>query len=322
MQNKHIRPNEIKVIVAIDDHTASSNLINFFAESGIFARGIHLGDDLKNLISTWNPDFVIVDLFFSQISALLLLKTLKQTEQLNNGKMRVFVTSQHHNNISNVKECLRWGASDYLIMPFKHMDVLARVVLHMQAKRELKDLSSKEALLSLNESQYYIHLTSLTLKEAMKDTALDLSLYNLTKMVSMAMKAVRVSIVQCDVENRTGIVHASSDNRDMKQLQLDLDKYPEILYTLQSQKLLAIDNLDADPTMKIISQQSKSINFSSIMVVPIELPQGTWGVLSARMPQTRGRFEDVEIQFVQLVAYVLSMVIQKHQAPQAQKSAA
>jgi hypothetical protein len=37
------------------------------------------------------------------------------------------------------------------------------------------------------------------------------------------------------------------------------------------------------------------------------------------MPQTRGRFEDVEIQFVQLVAYVISMVIQKHQSGQAQK---
>ncbi len=312
---------EVKVLLAMEDVSASTKLLNFLAEEGLFCRASRNAEELKEFIWSWKPDFIIIDLLYADLNALMLLKTMRQSEKLNRNQIKVFVTSQFHNNTSNVKECLRWGASDYLIMPLKHMDVLSRIVLHIQEKREIKDFSQKDELQQMNESQYYLHLTDLTLKEAMKTSSLDLSLHNLSKMVAMAMKAVRVSIVECDLENQVGIVHGSSDNRDVKQLKLALAKYPEIIYTLNSGKILAIDNLENDPTMKAIGQQSKSINFSSMIVAPIETPAGFWGVISTRLPQSRGRFDDIEIQFVMLVSHVISLVVHRNLLTQALQKA-
>ena len=302
---------EVKVLLAMEDVSASTKLLNFLAEEGLFCRAARNAEELKEFIWSWKPDFVIIDLLYADLNALMLLKTMRQSDKLNRNSVKVFVTSQFHNNTQNVKECLRWGASDYLIMPLKHLDVLSRIVLHIQEKREIKDFSQKDELQMMNESQYYLHLTDLTLKEAMKVSTLDLSLHNLSKMVAMAMKAVRVSIVECDLENQVGIVHGSSDNRDVQQLKLALAKYPEIVYTLNSGKILAIDNLEKDPTMRTV-EQSKSISFSSMIVAPIETPDGFWGVISTRMPNTRGRFEDIEIQFVMLVSHVISIVVNRH----------
>ncbi len=304
---------EVKVVLGMDDVSAATKLVNYLADEGIFCRAARNAEELKELIRSWKPDFIIIDLLYTDMSALMLLKTMRQNEtSASRRNTKVFVTSQHHNNIANVKECLRWGASDYLIMPLKHIDVLSRIILHVQEKREIKDYNDRDILQVTNEAQYYIHLTDLTLQEAIKGTSLDLSLHNLSKMVAMAMKAVRVSIVECNVETHVGIVHGSSDNRDVKQLKLSLDKYPEMIYTLNSGKILAIDNLEKDPTMKAIGAQSKSIHFSSMIVAPIETPHGFWGVISARMPETRGRFEDIELQFVQLVSHVVSLVVQKN----------
>ncbi len=319
--NELFRQKEVKVLLAMEDVSASTKLLNFLAEEGVFCRSSRNGEELKDFIWSWRPDFIIIDLMYADLSALMLLKTLRQNEKTNRGQIKVFVTSQFHNNTQNVKECLKWGASDYLIMPLKHLDVLSRIILHVQEKREVKDFSQKDELQLMNEAQYYLHLTDLTLKEAMKSTSLDLSLHNLTKMVAMAMKAVRVSVVECDLENRIGVVHGSSDNRDVKQLKLKLEKYPEIIYTLNTAKILAIDNLEKDPTMKAIGEKSKSIHFSSMIVAPIETAEGLWGVISTRMPESRGRFEDIEIQFVMLVSHVISLVVQRHHIAQNSRKA-
>ncbi len=319
--NDIFKSKEVKVLLAMDDVSASTKLLNFLAEEGLFCRSSRNADELKEFTWSWKPDFIIIDLLYTDMNALMLLKTLRQNEKNHSNQPKIFVTSQFHNNTQNVKECLRWGASDYLIMPLKHGDVLSRIILHIQEKREVKDFSQKDQIQQMNEAQYYLHLTDLTLKEAMKFSSLDLSLHNLTKMVAMAMKAVRVSVVECDLENRVGTVHGSSDNRDVKQLKLKLEKYPEIIYTLTSSKILAIDSLQNDPTMKAIGEKTKSIHFSSMIVAPIETSNGLWGVLSARMPNTRGRFDDIEIQFIMLVSHVVSLVVQRYiDANQAQKA--
>ena len=310
--NELFRHKEVKVLLAMEDSTASTKLLNFLAEEGVFCRAANSPEELKEFVWSWKPDFVIIDLLYPELNALMFLKNLKQNDKTTRSQVKVFVASQFHNNTQNVKECLRWGAADYLIMPVKHGDVISRIVLHTQEKREVKDYTQKDQQQQMNEAQYYLHLTELTLKEAMKFTSLDSSMHNLSKMVAMAMKAVRVSIVECNLENRVGIVHGSSDNRDVKQLQLKLEKYPEIIYTLTSAKILAIDSLEKDPTMNALSEKSKSIHFTSMIVAPIETPTGVWGVLSTRMPNSRGRFDDIEIQFVMLVAHVVSIVVQRH----------
>lgn len=310
---KDLVQKEIKVLVAFEDVNASSRLIDFLAEHGVYARASLNAMDLKEQIWMWRPQFVFIDLMYPDFNALMLLKQLRQNDTRKKSSIKVFVASQFHNNAHNVKECLRWGASDYLVMPLKHSDVLQRIILHVQEKREITDLTEYHGDSLVQETEYFLHLTDLTLKESLKNSTLTECLHNLSAMLSMALKAVRVSIVECQLDTRTGIVLSSSDDKDINSRKLDLNKYPEIVYALNSNKILALDNLENDPAMKAIAQLNKSIQFSSMIVAPIEIRPGVqWGVFSARMAREHGRLLDIEIRFALLVSNVIALTLHKY----------
>jgi GAF domain-containing protein len=199
------------------------------------------------------------------------------------------------------------------------------LVLHTQSKRTLEDVEKSDK--ADQDARYYLHLADLTLRESLKNLQIEESLHNLTRMVGLALKAVRVSIVRCDQGARTGNVLGSSDLRIVRNLNLDLNKYPEILYVLQSQKLLALDNLAKDISMAFVTRQNKSIHFNSMVVAPIRLNSNdVWGVLSARMPENKTSLSDSEIRFVQLVSHVVGLTLLKDRSiaalsPEAKKSA-
>ncbi len=304
--DKNYNDQEIRVLVADDDGVLADRMADFLRNNGFNARIARNGVEARSILLTWKPDYVIYDLLLPELNALQFLKYLG-AEALGEDKIKVIVLSGHTNQ-SNIRECMRLGALDYLVKPFKYIDLLSRLVLHKQKKRTIEEPQAATA----DEAAYFLHLTDLTLREALKNTSLDETLFDLTRMVSMAAKAVRVSVVKCDFDNRKGDVLASSDLRYVKNLQLDLAKYPEILWALKSGKILALENLAGDPAMAFVAKQNKSIQFNSMIVAPIFLG-GTqpWGVISARMNETKIKLSDSEIRFVQLVSHVIGLALLK-----------
>ena len=306
--DKNHNDQEIRVLVADDDGVLADRTVDFLRNNGFNARISRNGSEARSILLTWKPDYVIYDLLLPELNALQFLKYLGP-EALGDEKIKVIVLSGHANQ-SNIRECMRLGALDYLVKPFKYIDLLSRLVLHKQTKRTVKEPAPTEA--TSDQTAYYLHLTDLTLREALKNVAIDEVLFNMTRMVSLAAKAVRVSIVKCDYEARVGNVLASSDLRHVRDLNLDLGKYPEILYALKTGKLLAIENLAKDPAMAFVAKQNKSIQFNSMIVSPIFLGGANpWGVLSARMSDTKIELSDSEIRFVQLVSHVIGLSLLK-----------
>ncbi|MCM2280728.1 MAG: response regulator [Bdellovibrionaceae bacterium] len=300
---------EVRVLVADDDTLLAERMVDFLSNNGFYTRYARNGLEVKNMLLTWKPDFILIDLFLAETNALQFLKFLGPG-QMGEDKIKVIVLSGHSHE-TNVRECLRAGAIDYMVKPFKYVDLLSRLVLHTQKKRTLLDVDDSAHKANPN-ADYFLHLTDLTLQESLKNLRLEETLHNLTRMVSLALNAVRVSIVQCDVEARSGQVLGSSDLRHIRQLELDLNKYPEILYVLQSKQLLALDNLATDPQMAFVARQNKSIHFNSMIVAPLSINQHEpWGVLSARMNEAKASLSDAEIRFVQLVSHVVSLALLK-----------
>lgn len=300
---------EVRVLVADDDTRLAERMVDFLANNGFYTRYARNGLEAKSVLLTWKPDYILIDLFLSEVNALQFLRHLGPTA-IGEDKIKVIVLSGHSHE-ANVRECLKAGAIDYLVKPVKYVDLLARLVLHTQKKRTLEDLQSQGEKPN-PDAPFYLHLTDLTLREALKNLQIEETLHNLTRMVAMALKAVRVSIAQCDPETRSGNVVGSSDLRHIRDLTLDLNKYPEILYVLQSQKLLALDNIATDHAMAFVAKQNKSINFNSMIVAPVFMNHNEpWGVLSARMPDNKTRLTDSEIRFVQLVSHVVGMSLLK-----------
>lgn len=300
--SQRLHPSNTRILIADENAFISDKLVSSLEDNGFVVKSATTGAEALAICTQWKPHFVLYDLLVADLNGPKLLKELKAQDLLGDDKTRVFMMSAH-NTVANVKESLKHGATDYLVKPVKVEDLVGRLVLHMQPKRQLSEAKVGDTSVS-GTAIHFMHLTELLLREGLKLHPLPDTLYRLTGMLSLAIGAVRVSIVETNLANEQALVRGSSDKRDIDGLKLDLNKYPEIIFVLRSEKTLALDNLKNDPTMAAIATQTKSIQFNAMIVCPIRFGGQTWGVLSARLPESKTTLSDFEIRFAQLTAHV------------------
>ncbi|MCC6278573.1 MAG: response regulator [Oligoflexia bacterium] len=298
-----------KVLIADDDGAGSRRLMDFLKERGFSVEHVLNGTVAKEKIKEWVPHFVICDLTLAEFNAPQLLNWIKQEPVVKDNRPKVFVTSAH-NVVRNIKECISLGASDYIVKPFKHEDILTRLVFHIQNKREVGSGEKASGTgVKLEGADVYLHLLDLVLKEALSSRPREEMLLNFTKMIAIALKAVRCSAVMITEDLQEGLVLASSDNRDARGFKLDMNKYPEMLHVMNTEKLIVIEDLAYDPQLAKIKDLVKGISFNSMIVAPLRSNGEMYGIISARMAKEHSKFNDRDIRFVSLVAQVASLIL-------------
>jgi DNA-binding response OmpR family regulator len=305
---RHVKKStaKIKVLIADDDNQLSRRLNDYIAERGFDPRVVNNGKDARVLIQEWKPRFVLADLMLPDCNALSLIDYIKSEPSLKRAQINVLVMSGH-NVESNVRQALARGAKDYIVKPFRHDDIVKRLVFHSRSYRHISDLAAKDYT-RVDEASLILHLTDLVLRQALTGNALEDILFNLTRMVSLKVNGVRCSIVQC-LDQQHGLVVTSNDDRGASGIQLDLYKYPEILHVLNTQSLIAIENLEDSMELRHVREHVKDIAFNSMVVCPVSRHSRQFGCLSLRMPPEKETVSDNEIRFVQIVSHVVSLVL-------------
>lgn len=296
---------KIRVLVA-DEGQIARRMADYLNEHGFEAKAVYNGVDAKRVMLEWQPRIVMADLMLPEINALQLSDVIKAEPKLKKSFTQLMVMSAH-NSASNVKEALARGAKDYMVKPIRHEDMLKRLVFHCRMHRNLRDLNQKE-LQGADEASLSLYLMDLVLRQAISNLPADDILFNLTRMVSLKVDGVRCSIIHV-VDQLTGTVVSSNDNRKATGIMLELSKYPEVLHVYNTGALLAIDNLDQSHELKNIKGQLKDIMFNSIIVCPIFKNQQHFGVLSVRLPPGRDQISDNEIRFTEIVAHTMTLVL-------------
>jgi DNA-binding response OmpR family regulator len=298
------RTDPYRLLFAEETTIATEGMLKFLKENGFNVQHANTGAELKSILSNWEPDFILTDLQLPQLNALDLLKELKAEARLSEDKIKVFVFSDQITP-QNIRDCVRAGAVDILSRPLPNADLINRLILHVQNKRRLpKFLENNRA----DTAQHFLHLTEQVLKMPSNIFQDEDCLFKLAGMLAETLKAVRTSMIRCDFENRKGWVITANDNRTILGREIDLAKYPEILYVLRTGKVLALENLEDDPTMQFVARQNKEINFNSLIVAPVRMHNQTWGVVSARLPDSKKRVDDFEIRYTQILAHVMGVV--------------
>lgn len=300
---------KIKVLIADDDNQLSRRLADYIADRGFEARVVANGKDARNTILEWKPRFVLADLMLPEGNALSLIDFIKEEKVLRHKFINVLVMSGH-NVETNVRQALQRGAKDYIVKPFRHEDVVKRLIFHSRSYRQLRDLSSKD-FSNVDEASLMLHLTDLVLRQALGGASLRDILFNLTRMVSMKVDGVRCSILHC-MDQKLGVVVTSNDNANASGIQVDLYNYPEVLHVLNTQTLIAIENLGESMELRHVHEKVKDISFNSMVVCPVARWGQSFGVLSLRMPPEKETVSDNEIRFVEIVSHVVSLVLSNH----------
>lgn len=153
-----------------------------------------------------------------------------------------------------------------------------------------------------------LHLVNLFLKQAMDVRNPSENLFNLMRMVSLKVKAVRCSFIRV-LNSETGVVMASNDDVNVQDLPIQLDNYPEIREVMRTMKVLIIPNVKTSELMAPVREQMAHTKFETIAVFPIFLRGKFFGVTSLRMEQ-RNPVEMFYIdRFGQVAAQIISMTL-------------
>jgi DNA-binding response OmpR family regulator len=297
---------KIKVLIADDDNQMSRRLSDHLTDHGFDVRTSSNGKDARAQILEWKPKFVLADLILQEGNAFELIDYIKSEKELRRHFINVFVMSGH-NTQSNVRNAFQRGAKDYIVKPFRHEDILKRLVFHSRSYRKRSDVTASE-LSKFDESGLMLHLTDLVLRQALGGGTFEDTLFNLTRMVTLKVDGVRCSIIQC-LDQKNGVVVTSNDDRGASGIQLDLYKYPEVIHVMNMNSPIAIENIDESSDLKHIKEFLSNITFNSMVVCPVLRRGEQFGVLSLRLPPEKITITDNEIRFVEIVSHVVSLVM-------------
>ena len=301
----------IKLLIADGEGLNSRRLADYVTLHGFEVRIVTTAGEAKRTIDNWEPRFVLADLLLADGGALSLIDHVRLQNRQRRRSTGVIITSTH-NIETNVRQTIARGARDYIVKPFTPDEVLRRLVHHARGHRFLPD--PRQALPGADEAGLMLQLTDLILQQALRDTDLEEILFNLTRMVNLRVDGVRCSLIHC-VDPRTGVVVVSNDDREASAIRLDLVKYPEVSHVFNTQTSIAIDSLADAVELRGVRERVQDIDFDALVVCPVLRHDQPFGVLSLRLPAGRNPVTDHEIRFVEIVAQVISLVLngRRHQ---------
>ncbi|MBT4760632.1 MAG: response regulator [Bdellovibrionaceae bacterium] len=297
----------VKVLIIDSETQLSRRLGEHIRKFGFDPQYVNTIKDARAKILVWHPKVVICNLVLSDGSGYEVFNFIQKEESLEHD-FTIFMLTSAHNQQSNVREALSMGIKDYIVKPFKMDEVLNRIIFQCRSLR----MTPKAPPARLDaEGTSLLHLTSLTLKQALNSHSFEDTLFNLTKMLSMKANGVRCNIVHC-ISEKEGIIVTSNDDKGASGININLNVYPEILHVRNTGRLIAIENLNEDENLRFIKSHVKNINFNSLVVCPIEQKGEFFGVLSLKLAPDKKQFTDNEIRFAEIVSNVISLTLNSY----------
>ncbi len=165
-------------------------------------------------------------------------------------------------------------------------------------RRELELVESDlDALLGLSES-----LISLGNVEQ--------ALLEITERMARALECDRCSIVLLDEGSTAGYVVAASDDAAVKNLQIDIEAYPEIQEVMRTHEPLVIGNVGDSVVLERVRDILQDKRIGSIVIFPMRIERYVQGVLLLRSAMPRdGGLSAREVRFGRIVANATAIAI-------------
>ncbi len=231
------------------------------------------------------PDLILLDIMLPKMDGFKVCEALKSEDEY---KAIPIIMLTGLGDTENIVKGFSAGANDYVSKPFHLVELLARVKTHIRIKETHDILMEKEreksALLDVSQS--------LSSAEDPCET-----LFMIVSSVTGVIESKRCSIVYAHTTGTTGWVMASSDSKEVTQLEINCNKYPEIQKVLETREPLVINNIFQEPLMAPALGVLKISGVKSMMVFPIMLKDRAIGVLILKSPKKEVMFCGREIRF-------------------------
>ena len=283
--------NQINNILIIDDDLTSKAILEEILHNNGYQMTLHAssGREGIRLVKEYSPEIILLDIIMPEIDGIKVCQILRNTD-LPVRPFIIVVSSKGDKDV--IVEALEKGADDFITKPVDDMELIARIKAQTRIRSFYKEL---------NEDKRNLEIMLDIMKTISSTINTDEVLYNIVKKVADVTGAVRCSIVLI-VKEDLGYVVASHESPVLKNIQLDLNKYPEIKEVLNSKKAVIVEDIPNHPLMTEVKGLVKDLEKMNVLVLPIVWDEEVIGTLFLRTRRFDRSFTKKEVQLCQTIA--------------------
>ena len=223
-----------RVLVADDDESLVQTLTWILKENGYEVAVCPGGEGLFAKLEEVKPALLLLDIMMPKVDGLQLLERLKQDERYRD--LPVLMVSSMPPEEATVK-ALGLGAADFISKPFRVRELLARVDAHIRVGKALaqarEEARSRAAMVDI------LHEVTDSLKP-------DEMYHILARRVARALNISKCSMVLAKPGDQQGVVVAAYENPMLRNLQIELSRYPEIRKAVSTGRLVLVEDVATD----------------------------------------------------------------------------
>jgi len=129
-------------------------------------------------------------------------------------------------------------------------------------------------------------------------------LYLLVREIAEVVDVVRCSIIVADDSSPTASVVVTYENPSLKEISIELKKYPEIEESLRTGEVVFIQDVLTDLRMAPVLPALKHLDIHSILIIPMVYHEQILGTLFLRTSRARRPFTNAEQLFCRVAAQI------------------
>jgi PAS domain S-box-containing protein len=191
------------------------------------------------------------------------------------------------------------GADDFVRTSCSSVELMARIRGQLRMRGFVDALAKKE-----QDARLVLELTRALASN------LDFRgiLFTVVQRIAEVARVDRVSIVVVRDSGDVGYVVAASDDEHLRDLPIDLTKYPEIRNVLSSREPLVIPDVATHPLLDLVRHEGHVSTFSALAILPILYEGRPIGVLFLRAKHAF-TFGEAELALCKIVSNAMAIAL-------------
>ena len=308
-----------RILVVDDDPGMLQTITWILKEHGYEVASAQGGAAMWEQLDVRLPDLVLLDVVMPGADGFELLEQLKSDERWR--ELPVLMVSSLPPEEATVKT-LGLGAADFVRKPFRVRELLARIQAQLRAHHELARAraalreTEEELARAREEAESRRKLVDI-LHEVTGDLSSDEIYHLLARRVARALDVSHCSVILAKPGDRIGTVATAYENPALRNLEIGIDRYPEIRAALDHGRPVLIEDLQTSPLYrdirKVWEAEGTPVSIRSVIALPFTLDRLQAGVFFLRRVEGEPPLTHDDVEFADAVVRAAVASIQRAQ---------